>query len=708
MTEAETKAEMNFDNCDEVEATFVDDDSPDITDELVYDEHQWPKENPNGYSFKGKKRIFLKVVENFKVLMKKGNEKVLGNVSFKVLDSRKVPHGMEHEVELSKDKERGVAILKIFGPSAKKGCTLMINKSKKFDVKFVEILAFEVVKQLLDRFGTGDGWINLLKAVPKGPIKDSSNKKSHFCHFCNNGFCNLKNLKVHIEKYHQVVLNFTCDNCEFVSNNEADLKKHDAEKHTASPDSDDHTDKEESMETDLPTDDCKDTNKRERNKSVSNSPSPPSKKSSVEVSSLQDEVVAMAKLNLNEETVTSLNDKVAQLEKVLEKLENNHANVLNEYAVMKLEKEKLKKEISMERKEFKKVKEENAKLNLEIGKIQNEKDKNDAESMAKMKLKKIKDNTKLFNRIIESKINIGELKDINISKYIEKEECDDGEANVGSTGFGSLNNLILNKKLGGKRISPQENPALRKKNEERKQSKMFKCPQCDFLSQNETYFNEHVSKVHANQPTCPFCFKAMDSYTAVRKHCETNHTEVNNQSKFKKRDGMKKPCRFFRNGTGQCSPPSGVCDYDHSIIPDSERELCHHKRACSYKPRCIFFHPEGQENEEWKQMRNPSKICHYSLNGGTCMRSVCNFFHPASINEEVELPAWRNTSVFHPETLKKPPLLVQRKEEFRTAMDSLNKIPNLSPRISVIVKNPKKQVDQMKVLSQSLHVIKLN
>ena len=328
--------------------------------------------------------------------------------------------------------------------------------------------------------------------------------------------------------------------------------------------------------------------------------------------------------------------------------------------------------------------------------------------MAKMKLKKIKDNTKLFNRIIESKINIGELKDINISKYIEKEECDDGEANVGSTGFGSLNNLILNKKLGGKRISPQENPALRKKNEERKQSKMFKCPQCDFLSQNETYFNEHVSKVHANQPTCPFCFKAMDSYTAVRKHCETNHTEVNNQSKFKKRDGMKKPCRFFRNGTGQCSPPSGVCDYDHSIIPDSERELCHHKRACSYKPRCIFFHPEGQENEEWKQMRNPSKICHYSLNGGTCMRSVCNFFHPASINEEVELPAWRNTSVFHPETLKKPPLLVQRKEEFRTAMDSLNKIPNLSPRISVIVKNPKKQVDQMKVLSQSLHVIKLN
>ena len=96
---------MDFKNCEEVEETFVDDDSPDITEELVYDEHRWPKENPNGYSFKGKKRIFLKVVENFKVLMKKGNIKVLGNVSFKVLDSRKVPHGMEHEVEICNNYE---------------------------------------------------------------------------------------------------------------------------------------------------------------------------------------------------------------------------------------------------------------------------------------------------------------------------------------------------------------------------------------------------------------------------------------------------------------------------------------------------------------------------------------------------------------------------------------------------------------------------
>ena len=209
-----------------------------------------------------------------------------------------------------------------------------------------------------------------------------------------------------------------------------------------------------------------------------------------------------------------------------------------------------------------------------------------------------------------------------------------------------------------------------------------------------------------NQPTCPFCFKAMDSYAAVRKHFEAYHTEVKYDSKLKKKDGIKRPCRFFRNGTGQCSPPSGVCDYDHTIIPDSERELCHHKRACSYKPRCIFFHPEGQDNEESKQMKNPLKICRSTLNGGTCMRYVCQFFHPANMNDSVELPPRRNTSGFHPESLKKPPFGAHRTNGILTIEETMSKIPNLSPRVSV--RNLKKQPTQMKDLSQSLGMMKLN
>ena len=102
----------------------------------------------------------------------------------------------------------------------------MTNKSKSYDTKFVDILTFDIVKQLLDRFGSGsgDGWIGLLKIVPK-VVKKDDQKKSHYCHFCYNGFCNVKNLKVHIEKYHKVMLNFNCEKCEFTSFIDEDLKK---------------------------------------------------------------------------------------------------------------------------------------------------------------------------------------------------------------------------------------------------------------------------------------------------------------------------------------------------------------------------------------------------------------------------------------------------------------------------------------------------
>ena len=36
---------------------------------------------------------------------------------------------------------------------------------------------------------------------------------------------------------------------------------------------------------------------------------------------------------------------------------------------------------------------------------------------------------------------------------------------------------------------------LRKETEQERV--LRKCPQCDFISQNETYFNEHMTKVHA-------------------------------------------------------------------------------------------------------------------------------------------------------------------------------------------------------------------
>ena len=86
------------------------------------------------------------------------------------------------------------------------------------------------------------------------------------------------------------------------------------------------------------------------------------------------------------------------------------------------------------------------------------------------------------------------------------EECDGGEASSLATGSASLDltSMLKNKYLGGKRSSPQEKPEQRRVTE--KEKKMYKCPQCDFISQNEIFISEHMTKAHAGQPNCPFCF----------------------------------------------------------------------------------------------------------------------------------------------------------------------------------------------------------
>ena len=127
------------------------------------------------------------------------------------------------------------------------------------------------------------------------------------------------------------------------------------------------------------------------------------------------------------------------------------------------------------------------------------------------------------------------------------------EMPVQEPGYGSidLTDLINNKKLGGKRSIPQEQSELRKETKKEKTMQMCPkcefvshnetyfnehmttvhaklrketeqkrvmrtCPQCDFISQNETYFNEHMTKVHSGQPNCLFCFIAFKNYSTLR------------------------------------------------------------------------------------------------------------------------------------------------------------------------------------------------
>ena len=91
--------------------------------------------------------------------------------------------------------------------------------------------------------------------------------------------------------------------------------------------------------------------------------------------------------------------------------------------------------------------------------------------------------------------------------------------------------------------------------EETEQEKVLrKCPQCDFISQNETYFNVHMTQVHSGQPNCLLCFIAFKNYSTVRNHCETVHRELKTKKEeHKSHAERKKHCRYYNNVQGQCS-----------------------------------------------------------------------------------------------------------------------------------------------------------
>ena len=76
MSGEDVEAFMKIENYVDVEDNDpVDDDDVNVELSKAYDEHSWPDDRPTGYSYKGKKKCFIKAVESLKILMKKGSQK---------------------------------------------------------------------------------------------------------------------------------------------------------------------------------------------------------------------------------------------------------------------------------------------------------------------------------------------------------------------------------------------------------------------------------------------------------------------------------------------------------------------------------------------------------------------------------------------------------------------------------------------------------
>ena len=168
LTEHNTMSNTNTSiqsEAEKIDSTFPNDDS-DVNDDQdsQYSENFWPKdEEPHGFSYKSKKKAFGKALDNLKLMLKKGTRKDLNKIQITVLDCRKEKSKTsEVDIEIVKSNERGIATLKFYGPNAKKVRTILISKSKNHDAKYVSIAALEIVKPLLEKFLSGEGWNKVL------------------------------------------------------------------------------------------------------------------------------------------------------------------------------------------------------------------------------------------------------------------------------------------------------------------------------------------------------------------------------------------------------------------------------------------------------------------------------------------------------------------------------------------------------------------
>ena len=116
------------------------------------------------------------------------------------MDNKLQGAGLEIDIEMTHKNQRGIAILKIYGPKDdnKKDNTVTITKSKNSDSKYVVLLAEKIVKPLMNGFLSGDLVIQNRDELASKELS----KKQFKCSFCEKVCKTTKGLKAHISRMH--------------------------------------------------------------------------------------------------------------------------------------------------------------------------------------------------------------------------------------------------------------------------------------------------------------------------------------------------------------------------------------------------------------------------------------------------------------------------------------------------------------------------
>ena len=138
--------------------------------------------------------------EKAKNALKKGSDNEIGNIKFKVLDSKKIGGSTQITVEVADNEGRGISIVDFWGPNKRKECTVMIKKTKDHEERYVKILAKQIIQPILDCLISGRGLEKLFKEQKK-----NTSERKHSCDICLKSFSSKRYLKVHVRRFTQLL-----------------------------------------------------------------------------------------------------------------------------------------------------------------------------------------------------------------------------------------------------------------------------------------------------------------------------------------------------------------------------------------------------------------------------------------------------------------------------------------------------------------------
>ena len=176
-----------------------------------YQENKWGKTLDgeyviDGYTFRGK-RAFRKVVEGLKETFVKGFKRTINGVDFRILDTRIKGVELEIEVAIVEKVNKGLAIIKLYGPSKTKEYVVTASRSKGNSPKFVVVLAEKILKPVMGEYLTEDEGISVKdKLNTKNTVTVKGEKVNlHKCPHCEKTSYSMPGLKCHITKMHHEV-----------------------------------------------------------------------------------------------------------------------------------------------------------------------------------------------------------------------------------------------------------------------------------------------------------------------------------------------------------------------------------------------------------------------------------------------------------------------------------------------------------------------